>query len=94
MHLAADTRGVDEPPRAAIELDELVDGVARGAGKLVHDDALAAGQRVEQGGLTDVGATNKRDATGAAGGQGRGNGRLGRQNLHDGIEQVARSAPV
>ena len=49
VHLAADTRGVDEPPRAAIEFNEFVDGVTRGAGELIDDDALAAGQRVQQG---------------------------------------------
>ena len=43
VHLAADTRGVDEPPRTAIELNELIDGVTRGARQLVDDDALAAG---------------------------------------------------
>ena len=49
VHLAADTCGVDEPPRAAVELDELIDGVTGGTGELIDDDALAPGQRIEQG---------------------------------------------
>ena len=85
MHFAADTRGVDEPPRAAIELDELIDGVTRGAGEFVDDDALAAGQRVQQGRLANVGATDEGDATRAARRQSRGDGRLRGQDLHDDV---------
>ena len=89
VHLAADTRGVDEPPRAAIELNELIDGVTSGAGELVDDDALAAGQRVQQGRLANVGATDEGDATRTAGRQRRGNGRLGREDLHDDVQEIA-----
>ena len=74
MHLAADSGGVDEPPRATVKLDELVDGVAGGARQLVDDDALAAGQGVEQGGLSDVRAAYQGDAARAADWQGRGDG--------------------
>ena len=88
VHLAADTRGVDEPPRAAIELNELIDGVTCGAGEFVDDDALAAGQRVQQGRLANVGATDEGDTTRTAGRQGRGNGRLGREDLHDDVEEI------
>ena len=48
VHAAADAGGVDEAPRLATELDQLVDGVAGGAGDVVDDDPLVAGQLVEQ----------------------------------------------
>ena len=94
MHLAADTRGVDEPPRAAVELNELIDGVTRGAGEFVDNDALAAGQRVQQGRLANVGATDEGDATRTAGRQRRGNGRLGREDLHDDVQEIAGATSV
>ena len=62
VHAAADAGGVDEQPRHAAELDELVDRVARGAGDVVDDDALRARELVQQRGLADVRAADQRDA--------------------------------
>ncbi len=42
VHAAPDAGGVDEAPGLAAELDELVDGVAGGAGDVVDDDPLGA----------------------------------------------------
>ena len=94
MHLAANARRVDEPPGAPIEFDELVDGVASRAGQLVDDDALAAGQGVEQRRLADVGAPYERHAARTPRGQGRGHGGLSGEHFHDDVKEVARSAPV
>src|SRR5215203_2903446 len=52
---APDAGRVDEPPGAPPELDELVDGVAGGAGDRVDDDPLAPHEFVEHRGLADVG---------------------------------------
>ena len=41
-----------------LELDDLVDGVAGGAGELVDDDALGAGDRVEEARLADIGTAD------------------------------------
>ena len=57
----ADAGGVDEAPGAAAELDQLVDRVDGGAGDVVDDDALVAGELVEQRGLADVGLADDRD---------------------------------
>ncbi len=54
VHAPPDAGRVDEPPRLAAELDELVDGVAGGAGDGVDDDPVVTGQLVEQRGLADV----------------------------------------
>ena len=43
------------------EFDQLVDRVAGGAGDRVDDDALVAGELVEQRGLADVGPADQRD---------------------------------
>ncbi len=88
-----DAGGVDEPPRDPLELDELVDGVARGARGLVHDDALGARELVEQRRLADVGAPDERDATRPLGERDAVR-RLGGQRGHGGIEQVTRPAAV
>ena len=66
MHLSADTSGIDEPPRAAIQLDELVNGVASCTCKLVDDDALAAGKGVEERRLADVRTPHQGNAPRAA----------------------------
>ena len=66
VHPAADAGRVDEPPGLAAELDELVDRVAGGAGDVVDDDAVLAGELVEQRGLADVGAADEGDPARAA----------------------------
>ena len=70
VHPAADARGVDEAPRSAAELDHLVDRVARGAGDVVDDDPVLAGELVEQAGLADVGLAEQRDPARTARGRG------------------------
>ena len=62
----ADAGGVDEAPGAAAELDQLVDRVDGGAGDVVDDDPLRAGQPVEQRGLADVRLADDRDPARAA----------------------------
>ncbi len=57
----ADAGGVDEPPGAAAELDELVDRVHGGPGHVVDDHPLLARELVEQGGLPDVRPADDRD---------------------------------
>ena len=79
---------------APVQLDELVDGVSGRARQFVDDDALAAGQGVEQGGLTDVGTPDECHAARAARGERGGHGGLGRQNIQDNVEEVAGAAPV
>ena len=66
VHATTDAGRVDEPPQPAAEIDDLVDGVAGGAGELVDDDALLAGGLVQQRGLADVRAAEDRDAARAA----------------------------
>ncbi len=89
---AADARGVDEPPPAALELDQLVDRVDRGARDAVDHDALRAGQGVEQRGLADVGLAQQGDATRT--GVARHARALLRQHGDSGVEQVAGATPV
>jgi hypothetical protein len=66
VHPATDAGGVDEAPDLAGDLNLLVDGVARGAGEFVDDDALFAGCPVEQARLAHVGAAEDGDATRSA----------------------------
>ena len=94
MHLSADTSGIDEPPRAPIQLDELVNGIASRTCELVDDDAFAACKGVEQRRLADVRTPHQGDATRAARGQRRGHGRFGGQDLHDDVEEIAGTASV
>lgn len=94
VHLVADTHGVDEPSRAAVELDEPVDGIACGAGGSVDDNVLAAGQRAQQGRLANIGATGEGDAMRTAGQQHRGNGWLGWWDLHDNTEEIISVTPI
>ena len=94
VRLAADPGGVDEPPGAPVELDELVDRIAGGAGQLVDDDARGPGQRVEQRRLADVGPPHQGDAPGPARGRGGGVRRLVGQYGGDGVEQVPHAPPV
>ena len=49
LALAADAGGVDQAHALAFMLDDLVDGVAGGAGDGGNDSAAAAGEGVEQG---------------------------------------------
>ena len=79
---------------ASVQLDEFVDRVASGARQLVNDDALAASEGVEQRRLADVRTPHQGNASRTARGQRRGDGRLGGQNLHDDIEEVAGTASV
>ena len=89
----ADAGGVDEPPGAAAEVDQLVDRVDRGPGDVVDDHPLLAGHLVEQRGLADVRLPDDRDPARPAD--------LGvplrrglRQRLQYGVQQVARAAAV
>ena len=89
----ADAGGVDEPPGAAAELDQLVDRVDRRAGDVVDDDAVRPGQLVEQRRLAHVGLADDRDPArplGLAVVHVRGLGQRGQ----DRVEHVARAAPV
>ena len=43
---------------ASLELDQLIERVARGAGDFADDGAVAAGDGVEEHGLADVGAAH------------------------------------
>ncbi len=90
---APDAGRVDEAPRLATELDELVDRVAGGAGDVVDDDPLVAGEAVEQARLADVGAPDERDPSRAALGV-RAVGRHVGQHLEHGVEGVAAPAAV
>ena len=79
----------------AAELDQLVDRVAGGAGDLVDDDALLAGQLVEQAGLADVGPAEQRDAARAADRRRPSADRATRAaRASDGVEQVAAAPAV
>ncbi len=93
MHPAADAGRVDEAPRLAAELDELVDRVAGRAGDVVDDDALGAGEAVEQARLADVGPADEGDPARAALGVGAVRRHL-RQHLEHGVERVAAAAAV
>ena len=89
MHPAPDAGRVDEAPRLATELDELVHGVTGGAGDVVHHDTVLAGELVEQRGLADVGASDQGHSARAAALVGVGVGGDGRQDVEDGVEDVA-----
>ena len=58
MAAAAHAGGVDEEEGVAFEADPCVEGVAGGAGGLVDDGALLAGEGVHDAGLADVGAAD------------------------------------
>ena len=73
------------PPR----LDHLVDRVAGRAGDRVDDDALGAGQLVEQRRLADVRSAEECHAPGAASLVCPADRRHHRQDLEDRVEQVA-----
>ena len=85
--------GVDEPPGAAAELDQLVDRVDGGAGDVVDDDPLGAGQLVEQRRLADVGLADDGDPAGSADLDVTLRRRLGQRGQH-GVEHVAGAATV
>ena len=89
----ADAGGVDEPPGPAAELDQLVDRVDGGAGDVVDDDPLLAGQLVEQRRLADVRLADDGDPARAADLASKLRRRL-RQRGEDGVEQVAGPAAV
>lgn len=71
----------------------LVDGVAGGAGDVVHDDALRARQAVEQARLAHVGAPDERDPSRTALRVGPVGRHVG-QHLEHGVEGVAAPAAV
>ena len=54
LALAADSCGIDEAQRVALELHHLVDGVARGAGDRRHDGARGPRERIKQRALAHV----------------------------------------
>ena len=58
----AQTSGIDELHRIALQRDGLLDGVARGAGVGGDDGAVAAGEEIQQRGLADVGGAGDDDA--------------------------------
>ena len=49
-----DAGGIDEQPILAIDGDDLIDRISRGARKIVDDGAFLVGQLIEQGGFADV----------------------------------------
>ena len=59
--LASDAGGIDEAEEVALALDDLVDGVAGGAGDGRNDGPFGIGKGVEQGGFADVGAADDGD---------------------------------
>ena len=61
LALAADAGGVNEAEVVIVAGDELIDGIARGAGDGRHDGAVSPGEGVEQRGFADVGAADDRD---------------------------------
>ena len=61
LALAADAGGVDKAQLLALELDDLVDRVAGGAGDGRDDGAGGSGEGVEQRGFADVGAADDGD---------------------------------
>ena len=93
--LAPHARGVDEADRAVVGLDHRVDGVAGGAGQVVHDGALLADEPVEQRRLADVGAADDGDREHLVGQRPpasaarSSSASLGREVLDDRVEQVA-----
>jgi len=93
VHALADTRGVDEAPDSAADLDERVDGVTGGAGEVVDDDALLPRGLVEQARLADVRAADDRNATGPTDLLLRDLRHLG-QDAHGLIEHVGDAATV
>ena len=58
----AQSGGIHELQRVAVEDDGFLDGVAGGAGVGGDDGAVAAGQEVQEGGFADVGGTGDHDA--------------------------------
>ena len=58
----AQSCGIDDFQRVALEGNGLLDGVARGAGVGGDDGAVAAGQEIEQGGFADVRGAGDDDA--------------------------------
>ena len=54
MQTTFDTCGIDEQPILAIDGDDLIDRISRGARKIVDDGAFLVGQLIEQGGFADV----------------------------------------
>ena len=93
VHPPPDAGGVDEPPRPAAELDELVDRVAGGPGDRVDDDPLASGQRVEQAATCPRWAA-RAAPPGAARPGAPGDRRRRRQRGQHGVQQVAAPAAV
>ena len=57
-----DAGGVDEQPVLAIDVDDFVDGVARGAGQIVDDGTFFARQLIEQRRLAHVRAAHQSHA--------------------------------
>ena len=61
LALAADARGVNKAELAALELDDLIDRIAGGAGDGRDDGAGGAGEGVEERGFADVGPADDGD---------------------------------
>jgi len=93
VHPTADARRIHEPPRPPAEVHEFVHGVPGGAGDGVHHHTLRPHQRVEQGGLADVRPPDQRHPPRPRRQRRTDRGYL-REHLEDGVEQVARTAPV
>ena len=87
-------RGVDEPQRSVVGLDDGVDRVHRRARHVVHDRAVVADQPVEQRRLPHVRPADDRDRERAVVlGHRRPVGRSG-QRVDERVEQVAAPPPV
>ena len=65
LRLAAHAGGVDDHDVAAVDLERQVDRVARRAGLVGDDHAVAAGEAVDERGLADVGPPDHGEADGA-----------------------------
>src|SRR5215211_2446300 len=94
LHLGAapDAGRVDQQQRPAVDLDRRVDRVARGAGDVGDDHALAAEEGVDEAGLADVRAADHGEADGLLVLL-RGVVAVGQQ-LDQAVEQVARAQPL
>ena len=94
LRFAANSRGVDQHELLPVALDHRVDRVARGAGTIVDQHAIFAGDAVDERRLAGVGPTDDRDAHQRVVMVGTIEGHLGRQRREDRRLELAEAAPV
>src|SRR5579884_198197 len=92
--LAPQAGGVDQDEGPLAALEHRVDGVARGAGDLAHDQALPAEKRVDEARLPDVRPPEDRDADRVVRQGGASSRREALELVDDAVEQVAAAGAV